>query len=101
MNTAPKVPTAYMPAPMDMPMPTVAHSPAAVVRLALELWEYLLRLTLSALFGGLIGLERELRMKGAGIRTHLLGPPPAMAPTPLGTGGWPSKPLAANSPSMK
>lgn len=40
--------------------------------MALELWEYLLRLTLSALFGGLIGLERELRMKGAGIRTHLL-----------------------------
>lgn len=40
--------------------------------MTLELWEYLLRLTLSALFGGLIGLERELRMKGAGIRTHLL-----------------------------
>lgn len=35
-------------------------------------WECILRLVLSALFGGLIGLERELRLKGAGIRTHLI-----------------------------
>lgn len=35
-------------------------------------WECLLRLTLAALFGGVIGLERELRSKGAGIRTHLI-----------------------------
>lgn len=35
-------------------------------------WECILRLVLSALFGGLIGLERELRMKGAGVRTHLI-----------------------------
>ena len=35
-------------------------------------WECLLRLTLAALFGGIIGLERELRSKGAGIRTHLI-----------------------------
>ncbi|MDE7171767.1 MAG: MgtC/SapB family protein [Oscillospiraceae bacterium] len=35
-------------------------------------WECILRLVLSALFGGFIGLERELRMKGAGIRTHLI-----------------------------
>ena len=35
-------------------------------------WEYILRLALSALFGGVIGLERELRLKGAGIRTHLI-----------------------------
>lgn len=38
----------------------------------LNTWEYILRLTLSALFGGVIGLERELRLKGAGIRTHLI-----------------------------
>lgn len=38
----------------------------------LELWESILRLALSALFGAFIGLERELRMKGAGIRTHLI-----------------------------
>ena len=38
----------------------------------LNTWEYILRLTLSALFGGGIGLERELRLKGAGIRTHLI-----------------------------
>ena len=36
------------------------------------IWEYFLRLALSALFGGVIGLERELRLKGAGIRTHLI-----------------------------
>lgn len=35
-------------------------------------WECILRLTLAALFGGIIGLERELRSKGAGIRTHLI-----------------------------
>lgn len=35
-------------------------------------WECILRLFLSALFGGLIGLERELRLKGAGVRTHLI-----------------------------
>ena len=35
-------------------------------------WECILRLALSALFGGIIGLEREIRLKGAGIRTHLI-----------------------------
>lgn len=39
--------------------------------LAVQL-EYLLRLLLSALFGGIIGLEREFRLKEAGIRTHLI-----------------------------
>ncbi len=34
--------------------------------------EYILRLALSALFGGVIGLEREFRLKEAGIRTHLI-----------------------------
>ena len=34
--------------------------------------ECILRLALSALFGGIIGLEREIRLKGAGIRTHLI-----------------------------
>lgn len=34
--------------------------------------ECILRLMLSALFGGVIGLEREIRLKGAGIRTHLI-----------------------------
>lgn len=37
-----------------------------------DTWECLLRLALAALFGGIIGLERELRSKGAGIRTHLI-----------------------------
>lgn len=37
-----------------------------------SVWECILRLVLSALFGGFIGLERELRLKGAGIRTHLI-----------------------------
>lgn len=35
-------------------------------------WECILRLVLAALYGGVIGLERELRLKGAGIRTHLI-----------------------------
>ncbi len=38
----------------------------------LSTWELILRLALSALFGGVIGLEREIRLKGAGIRTHLI-----------------------------
>lgn len=37
-----------------------------------RIWEYLLRLGLSALLGGIIGLERESRLNGAGIRTHLI-----------------------------
>lgn len=39
---------------------------------SLSTWELILRLALSALFGGVIGLEREIRLKGAGIRTHLI-----------------------------
>ena len=34
--------------------------------------ESLLRLALAALLGGLIGFERELREREAGLRTHLL-----------------------------
>lgn len=34
--------------------------------------ECIVRLFLSALFGGAVGLEREFRLKGAGIRTHLI-----------------------------
>ena len=34
--------------------------------------ECVLRLALSAAFGGAIGLERELRLKEAGVRTHLI-----------------------------
>jgi putative Mg2+ transporter-C (MgtC) family protein len=34
--------------------------------------EALLRLALAAVLGGLIGVERELRERGAGLRTHLL-----------------------------
>ena len=34
--------------------------------------ESLLRLTLAAVLGGLIGVERELREREAGLRTHLL-----------------------------
>jgi putative Mg2+ transporter-C (MgtC) family protein len=38
----------------------------------LELWEGLLRLLLSALLAGAIGIERELREQEAGLRTHML-----------------------------
>lgn len=34
--------------------------------------ECLLRLALAALCGGIIGLEREIRLKEAGVRTHLI-----------------------------
>lgn len=35
-------------------------------------WEYLIRITLATLCGGIIGYEREKRLKNAGIRTHIL-----------------------------
>jgi putative Mg2+ transporter-C (MgtC) family protein len=38
----------------------------------IENTEMIYRLLLAALFGGLIGLEREYRSKVAGLRTHLL-----------------------------
>ncbi|MBR1889482.1 MAG: MgtC/SapB family protein [Alloprevotella sp.] len=37
-----------------------------------QTWEFILRLFISALLGGLIGLEREYRAKEAGFRTHFL-----------------------------
>jgi putative Mg2+ transporter-C (MgtC) family protein len=39
---------------------------------ALHWPEVLLRVALAALFGGVLGLERELREREAGLRTHLL-----------------------------
>ncbi len=38
----------------------------------LELKEYFIKLLLSAILGGLIGLERDVRGKAAGLRTHIL-----------------------------
>ena len=38
----------------------------------LDWWEVFLRLALAAALGAAIGLERELRERGAGLRTHLL-----------------------------
>ncbi len=42
----------------------------------MEFWwqqfEYLLRIVIAAICGGLIGFERKNRLKAAGIRTHLL-----------------------------
>jgi len=35
-------------------------------------WEFVLRIFVAALLGGLIGLEREYRSKEAGFRTHFL-----------------------------
>ena len=35
-------------------------------------WDFILRLLLAGIMGGLIGLEREMRAKGAGIRTHFI-----------------------------
>jgi putative Mg2+ transporter-C (MgtC) family protein len=38
----------------------------------LSWWEVLVRLALASVLGGAIGLERELREREAGLRTHLL-----------------------------
>jgi putative Mg2+ transporter-C (MgtC) family protein len=35
-------------------------------------WEVVLRLVMSAFFGGLIGVEREINNRPAGLRTHVL-----------------------------
>ena len=35
-------------------------------------WNFILRLFIAGLLGGLIGLEREIRAKEAGVRTHFL-----------------------------
>lgn len=38
----------------------------------MQSWQYLVRLLLAGVFGGLIGLERTRRQKEAGIRTHVI-----------------------------
>lgn len=38
----------------------------------LEVWEICLRMGLAVLFGGLIGWEREVKNKPAGLKTHIL-----------------------------
>jgi hypothetical protein len=38
----------------------------------LPIWELLLRMGLAAVLGGAIGVERELREREAGLRTHML-----------------------------
>ena len=35
-------------------------------------WEFILRIFVAAILGGLVGLEREYRDKAAGFRTHFL-----------------------------
>ena len=39
---------------------------------AVQVTQILLRLTLAALLGGLLGIEREQKGKAAGVRTHML-----------------------------
>ncbi len=39
---------------------------------SLSWWEVLLRLALAAVLGGAVGIERELREREAGFRTHML-----------------------------
>ena len=36
------------------------------------IWNLILRILVAGLLGGLVGLERELRAKEAGVRTHFL-----------------------------
>ena len=49
-----------------------AHLLAVVSVPSLNWSEALLRITLAAVFGGAIGLEREFREREAGLRTHML-----------------------------
>lgn len=35
-------------------------------------WDFILRIFIACVLGGVIGLEREYRSKEAGFRTHLL-----------------------------
>ena len=35
-------------------------------------WNYILRIFIAGLLGGLIGFEREIRAKEAGVRTHFI-----------------------------
>ncbi len=37
-----------------------------------DIWEIILRMTLTAVFVGVIGIERQLRQKIAGVTTHLM-----------------------------
>jgi putative Mg2+ transporter-C (MgtC) family protein len=59
----------------------------------LELWEGLLRLLLSALLAGAIGIERELREQEAGLRTHMLVCVGATMFMLVGVYGWTDYPL--------
>ena len=38
----------------------------------LEQLEYILRVVIAAICGGLIGFERERRVKSAGLKTHII-----------------------------
>ena len=35
-------------------------------------WDWILRILIGGLLGGMIGLEREIRAKGVGVRTHFI-----------------------------
>src|SRR2546428_13721679 len=52
--------------------------------------ESLLRLALAALLGGLIGFEREMREREAGLRTHLLFSLGSAPFTIVGADGFPA-----------
>ena len=43
-------------------------------------WEFILRLALAGLLGGIIGIDREYRAKEAGLRTHFLNPAAVVNP---------------------
>jgi putative Mg2+ transporter-C (MgtC) family protein len=62
----------------------------------LALWEGLVRLVLSALLAGAIGIERELREQEAGLRTHMLVCVGATAFMIVGVYGWSDFQLSNN-----
>jgi putative Mg2+ transporter-C (MgtC) family protein len=62
----------------------------------LPLWEGLVRLVLSAVLAGAIGIERELREQEAGLRTHMLVCVGATAFMIVGVYGWSDFQLSNN-----
>lgn len=57
-----------------------------------DTWEIVIRILLALLFGGLVGLERELSDHPAGIRTHILVTVGACAFTSMSIFGFPGFP---------
>ena len=50
----------------------VEYYPRIILTTVFMDWDYILRIFIAGILGGLIGLEREFRAKEAGVRTHFI-----------------------------